>query len=773
MRIKRTDKDFTVRQKAGRKIHYAGQGKKYTENTANFSPKEKRDAIQQKNFSGADAGVKMPGQASSGSSRGEVYADDTAKTYQQEYGNSAGGRGGSISRDLSVFGSLHVKRPLQENKKESVPYGGQPVGSGHSGQNRHQWQQQTHRPSAYHENIIKTKEPVLHRKAASSIKRTDSFSLKERKGENVKIQKAGLHQIWKTGNQKNSKPAKTGGGFSKEDTERTLSASGYVQSFADKRQGQLSGYKKEKFFRTGERKYRRQKTGGENTGRKAGADKNAVAKIQETYMQEIQLPQMQNTAGGPALSKIQDNLSADDTNTSHIKKRNAGDSICQRDGDIPGRKDNTGRKDKKSKKDKGKNKDAKKDNSRSNRKSRKDRAAAFRLLSYASDKFSQEEQRDSLLKVAGDLLAGKVKAAAANALLSIGAALLPALIPAFTIVLIITLLFNSPFSILLPKLSEEPGAVEVLLEYTEDFREKVQEELADPGSGDETELIYEDYEGDGEPDNMADILMVYMVSHGFGDTATVMTQKNKRALKDTFDEMTSLDITYRTEVREQSYEEEDFYGNITIRTEEVEIRIKEVRITLLTSEDMVRAGIFTEEETEILRYLMSPEVLENIEGLTGGYGSPGRVSLTPEEAERLSLGGDTGSQAVKNALARLGKPYSQAERDSGDYYDCSSLTYYAYKETGITLSYHGSNTAASQGQFLSDRGCEVDYEDIQPGDLIFYSFTRNGRYKNISHVAVYAGNGYLVDASSSKGCVVFRPVYSTGKIVMCGRPSWL
>ena len=74
--------------------------------------------------------------------------------------------------------------------------------------------------------------------------------------------------------------------------------------------------------------------------------------------------------------------------------------------------------------------------------------------------------------------------------------------------------------------------MKILAEYTEDFREAVQEELADPGSGDETELIYEDYEGDGEPDNMADILMVYMVRHGFGDTATVMTEKNKRLLKE-------------------------------------------------------------------------------------------------------------------------------------------------------------------------------------------------------------------------------------------------
>ncbi len=48
MRIKRTDKDFIVRQKAGRKIHYAGQGKKYTENTAHFSPEEKQGALRQK-----------------------------------------------------------------------------------------------------------------------------------------------------------------------------------------------------------------------------------------------------------------------------------------------------------------------------------------------------------------------------------------------------------------------------------------------------------------------------------------------------------------------------------------------------------------------------------------------------------------------------------------------------------------------------------------------------------------------------------------------------
>ena len=770
MRIKRTDRDFTVRKKADRRIHYAGQGKKYTENTANFSPKEKQDVLRQKNLPVAGTGIQAQIQkpSSGGRDAGDFLTDDTAKTCQQEHGNNSG------NRDYSALGSLPAKRPLQGYQKENAAYMEMLRANGHSGQQQDQGQQ-IQRPSAYHENTIKTKETVLHRKSdiSCNIKRADGFSLKERKGKKIKAQgsgHSGTGRVQKNKYAKEFRRAETSGNLSIMKSEERLPDSGYAQPFSDRRDGQISSYKGKKFFRLGKEKYRR-KSDRENTGRKSDTVKSMrISEMPEAYRLEAQLLQMQGTEETAFLQR-QNNLPVNET--SHIKKRNAGDSIRQRGESISGRKDKAVRKEKKGKKDKGKDRDAKKDNSRSKSKGKKDRAAAFRLLSYISDKFSQEEQKDSLLKVAGDLLVGKAKAAVIGKLLSIGAALLPAIIPAFIMVLIITLLFNSPFSILLPKLSEEPGAVEALAEYTEDFRERVQEELADPGRGDETELIYEDYEGDGEPDNMADILMVYMVKHGFGDIATVMTEKNRRLLKDTFDEMTSMSITYRKEIVEQSYEEEDFYGNVTIRTEEVEIKIKEVRITLLTSEDIIQTGIFTEEETEILRFLMSPEILENIEGLSGGYGSPGAGSLTPEEAERLSLGGDTGSQAVKNALARLGKPYSQAKRDSGDYYDCSSLTYYAYKEAGITLSYHGSNTAASQGQLLSDRGCEIDYEDIQPGDLIFYSFTRNGRYQNISHVAVYAGNGYLVDASSSKGCVVFRPVYSTGKIVMCGRPSWL
>ena len=52
-------------------------------------------------------------------------------------------------------------------------------------------------------------------------------------------------------------------------------------------------------------------------------------------------------------------------------------------------------------------------------------------------------------------------------------------------------------------------------------------------------------------------------------------------------------------------------------------------------------------------------------------------------------------------------------------------------------------------QGLDEDGKTVSFDELQPGDLIFYSFTSNGRYKNISHVAVYVGNG-KVDRKSTR-----------------------
>ncbi len=132
--------------------------------------------------------------------------------------------------------------------------------------------------------------------------------------------------------------------------------------------------------------------------------------------------------------------------------------------------------------------------------------------------------------------------------------------------------------------------------------------------------------------------------------------------------------------------------------------------------------------------------------------------------------GETGSKAVDLALTKLGTPYSQEKRNQEGYFDCSSFTYWVYSQLGVSLQHGGSNTAASQGRYITENNLAVSYDSLAPGDLIFYSFGVNNRYLDIDHVAIYAGDGYVVDASSSKKKVVYRPIYSTGNIVLCGRP---
>ena len=60
-----------------------------------------------------------------------------------------------------------------------------------------------------------------------------------------------------------------------------------------------------------------------------------------------------------------------------------------------------------------------------------------------------------------------------------------------------------------------------------------------------------------------------------------------------------------------------------------------------------------------------------------------------------------------------------------------------------------------------------------PGDLIFYSYSNNGRFFNITHVAIYVGNGKVVEAANERIGVVYRSVQSQSSIVfIADRDRW-
>lgn len=190
-------------------------------------------------------------------------------------------------------------------------------------------------------------------------------------------------------------------------------------------------------------------------------------------------------------------------------------------------------------------------------------------------------------------------------------------------------------------------------------------------------------------------------------------------------------------------EETDADGNVTTVTKSVLY----VNVTLKSYRDMISVYGFNSDQIEMLEQIMSPEFMGQLgyagSGSGGGGGSPGVSSMTEDEINAILSGiTDSRQKAVCSyALHRVGYPYSQELRDSGNYYDCSSLAYYSWKDAGVNISHGGATTAAAEAQGLDEAGKTVSYDEMQPGDLIFYSFTNNGRYKNISHVAVYVGNG--------------------------------
>ena len=404
-----------------------------------------------------------------------------------------------------------------------------------------------------------------------------------------------------------------------------------------------------------------------------------------------------------------------------------------------------------------------------------------RKIKYFLDKMKdQENQTDSVGKLVKDLIMRKavtwVKAAAPIVGLVLLLLVLLVAIIAVPVILVIAVLYNSPFALFMPPLEAGDTVQSVTSAYVREFNDEVKEKADEHAACDVGEIVYVNYEGmDENPSNYYDIMAVYMVKHGVGDTAAVMNDTSKGWLKDVVDDMCS----YSTSTGTKEVQETDENGNVTTVTKNV----LSVNVTLKSYRDMISVYSFDTNQTELLGQMMSSEFMGqpgiggNTDGNVAGGGTGGgtgqTVSSMTEEEINAALTGITDSRqrsVCSYALHRVGYPYSQEKRNSGSYYDCSSLAYYSWKDAGTDISYGGATTAAAEAQGLDQAGKTVSFDQLQPGDLIFYSFAGNGRYKNISHVAVYVGNGRVVEALNERLGVVYRDVKSTGKIVMIGRP---
>jgi cell wall-associated NlpC family hydrolase len=108
---------------------------------------------------------------------------------------------------------------------------------------------------------------------------------------------------------------------------------------------------------------------------------------------------------------------------------------------------------------------------------------------------------------------------------------------------------------------------------------------------------------------------------------------------------------------------------------------------------------------------------------------PARADRTAPRAKPKTIGTSVAARAVSFARAQLGKPYVYGATGPGAY-DCSGLTQAAWRVAGVSIP----RTSQAQWAGLA----RVSPSAVQPGDLVVYNGAR--------HVALYIGNGQIIEA---------------------------
>ena len=393
------------------------------------------------------------------------------------------------------------------------------------------------------------------------------------------------------------------------------------------------------------------------------------------------------------------------------------------------------------------------------------------------------------------------------------------------VVAVLAVIYNSPLAIFFPLPDtgyENPRTV--LSEYYRDFNSQITS-LEEQGYV----ITYQNSE-DGVPvSNFNDTLMVYMVKYGTGQAAYVMDDEGKKHLKEVFDEMnycdnsssktqipagaslgevvttgycncslccgrwagghtasgtvpkanhtlavdahspkvpmgtkivmngktykvedtgnfarygTDFDIYFDSHAAAQAWGKRKVEAFLAEGDENtVEVTVSGTLVHNLTYEDYLALDKLTEEQKDWLKSMMGDDMQDSFPAGAGG-------------------------QAVAElAMTKIGCRYSQDKRYQEGYYDCSSLVQRLYKEVGIDLP----ATSAAQGEYCYKNAMVINKKDLKPGDLIFYSYEKNGEFRNISHVAIYVGDGKMVHAANPSRGVVLDPL-RTNSVVFYARP---
>jgi cell wall-associated NlpC family hydrolase len=110
--------------------------------------------------------------------------------------------------------------------------------------------------------------------------------------------------------------------------------------------------------------------------------------------------------------------------------------------------------------------------------------------------------------------------------------------------------------------------------------------------------------------------------------------------------------------------------------------------------------------------------------------------------------------ALSAAMSQLGVPYVWGGSSPSQGFDCSGLMYWAYAQAGIRIS--------RPADYQRDDAIRISYEDLQPGDLVFYG-------EPPSHVGMYVGGDQIINAPQTGDVVSVKTMWYSRKPMTYGR----
>ena len=161
---------------------------------------------------------------------------------------------------------------------------------------------------------------------------------------------------------------------------------------------------------------------------------------------------------------------------------------------------------------------------------------------------------------------------------------------------------------------------------------------------------------------------------------------------------------------------------VTLSTEFVQAESKEEEAARLAKEEAERKAAEEAAKKAAEKSSKSSSSSSSTSGGTSTYNAPS---------------GSDGAAVANFASQFVGNPYVAGGTSLTKGADCSGFVQSVFRDCGYSLPRSSREQAAA--------GREVSLDELQPGDLLFYS--KGG---SINHVALYIGNGQVVHASTER-----------------------